>query len=133
MIYPSAPVLLITFNRPDTTRKVFDAIRKAKPSKLYIFNDGPREGNDEDKKDSTEAGILQSCYYIDKAIKENGFEFLTRKKGVKKMSEEKCIVKDGEVTVSGKPEDVAKFFKLLSAKDKSEYERLLVECGGGAR
>jgi len=50
MIYPSAPVLLITFNRPDTTQKVFDAIKKAKPSKLYVFNDGPREGNDEDLK-----------------------------------------------------------------------------------
>lgn len=38
------PILLITFNRPDTTKKVFDAIKKAGPNKLYVFNDGPRYG-----------------------------------------------------------------------------------------
>lgn len=36
------PVLLLMFNRPDTTTKVFDAIRKAKPSKLFIAADGAR-------------------------------------------------------------------------------------------
>lgn len=40
-----APVLLITFNRCDTTRKVFERIKKAKIKKLYIANDAPREGN----------------------------------------------------------------------------------------
>lgn len=40
-----SPVLLVTFNRPDTTQKVFDAIKEAKPQKLYVFNDGPRLGN----------------------------------------------------------------------------------------
>lgn len=37
------PVLFIVFNRPSTTRQVFDAIRKAKPRKLFIAADGPRE------------------------------------------------------------------------------------------
>lgn len=37
-----APVLFIIFSRPDTTRKVFDAIRTARPPKLYIAADGPR-------------------------------------------------------------------------------------------
>jgi hypothetical protein len=36
------PVLLIIFNRPDTTRAVFEAIRQAKPPKLYVAADGPR-------------------------------------------------------------------------------------------
>src|SRR5882762_1833703 len=36
-------VLLIIFNRPETTKLVFEAIRKAKPSRLYIAADGPRE------------------------------------------------------------------------------------------
>jgi hypothetical protein len=40
-----APVLLIIFNRPDTLQVVFDVIRKAKPSKLYVSADGPRKGN----------------------------------------------------------------------------------------
>ena len=35
-------VLFIVFNRPDTTEKVFEAIRMAKPPRLYIAADGPR-------------------------------------------------------------------------------------------
>jgi hypothetical protein len=42
------PVVLITFNRPDVTRIVLDRILEAKPSKLYFFNDAPREGNEND-------------------------------------------------------------------------------------
>ena len=37
-----SPVLFLVFNRPDTTRKVFEAIRQAKPSRLYVAADGPR-------------------------------------------------------------------------------------------
>ena len=37
-----SPVLFIVFNRPETTRKVFQAIRGARPPKLYIAADGPR-------------------------------------------------------------------------------------------
>ncbi len=37
-----APVLLIIFNRPDTTQEVFNAIRKARPPKLYVASDGAR-------------------------------------------------------------------------------------------
>jgi hypothetical protein len=35
-------VLLLTFNRPDTTKKVFNAIRRAKPPRFYVVGDGPR-------------------------------------------------------------------------------------------
>ncbi len=35
-------VLLIAFSRPDTTAPVFEAIRRAKPSRLYVAADGPR-------------------------------------------------------------------------------------------
>jgi len=35
-------VLFLVFNRPDVTYKVFDRIREAKPSRLYIAADGPR-------------------------------------------------------------------------------------------
>lgn len=38
----TAPVLLIGFNRPDNLQKVFDQVRLAYPSKLYIAVDGPR-------------------------------------------------------------------------------------------
>ena len=36
------PVAFIIFNRPDTTKRVFDAIRQAKPPKLFVIADGPR-------------------------------------------------------------------------------------------
>jgi len=38
----NCPVLFLIFNRPETTRKVFNAIREAKPKQLYIAADGPR-------------------------------------------------------------------------------------------
>lgn len=45
---PPAPlntaVLFLVFNRPDTTAQVFQAIRKAKPPRLYVAADGPRPG-----------------------------------------------------------------------------------------
>lgn len=37
------PVLLIAFNRPDTTLEVFNCIRETKPKRLYIALDGPRD------------------------------------------------------------------------------------------
>jgi len=40
------PVLLIIFNRPDTTQRVFDAIRQAQPKQLFVAADGPREGKE---------------------------------------------------------------------------------------
>jgi hypothetical protein len=36
-------VLFLVFNRPDTTKQVFEAIKQAKPPKLYIAADGPRD------------------------------------------------------------------------------------------
>ncbi len=42
------PILFIVFNRPDTTNIVFNKIKEAKPSKLYITCDGPRLNNKED-------------------------------------------------------------------------------------
>lgn len=36
------PILFITFNRPETTIRVFQSIRLCKPNRLYIASDGPR-------------------------------------------------------------------------------------------
>lgn len=41
-----APVLLIGFNRPDTTQQVFDKIREVQPAKLYFAVDGPRHNQE---------------------------------------------------------------------------------------
>jgi hypothetical protein len=55
------PVLLIAFNRPDTTQLVFDAIREAEPSRLYIAADGPREEVAADR---------ENCAAVQRIVKE---------------------------------------------------------------
>lgn len=45
----TTPVLFMVFNRPDTTKRVFDAIRQVKPTKLYIVADGPRADRPTDR------------------------------------------------------------------------------------
>lgn len=45
----NAPILLITFNRPEHTRRVLETIIAADPEDLYVFQDGAREGNENDR------------------------------------------------------------------------------------
>lgn len=42
------PVLLILFNRVDTTVALIDALRMIRPSKVYVSIDGPRESRPDD-------------------------------------------------------------------------------------
>lgn len=42
------PVAFLIFNRPDTTEKVFQAIRQAQPPQLFVVADGPRPDQPED-------------------------------------------------------------------------------------
>lgn len=37
------PVLFLVFNRPNLTQRVFDVIKKVKPTKLYVSIDAPRK------------------------------------------------------------------------------------------
>ena len=41
-------VLLIFFSRPDKFKKVFEQVRKARPSKLFLYQDGPRDNRADD-------------------------------------------------------------------------------------
>lgn len=41
-------VLLLFFTRTDITVRTFEQIRKARPSRLYLFQDGPRVGRPDD-------------------------------------------------------------------------------------
>ncbi len=43
------PVLLIFFTRPDTLKEVFASVKEARPTKLFLACDGPREGNEIDR------------------------------------------------------------------------------------
>lgn len=44
----ATPILLITFNRPEHTRRVLEAILKVNPKVLYVFQDGARTGCESD-------------------------------------------------------------------------------------
>ena len=39
-------ILFLVFNRPSITAQVFEAIRKARPPRLYVAADGPRAGRE---------------------------------------------------------------------------------------
>lgn len=42
------PILFVVFNRPETTKPVFEEIRKRRPAFLYIAADGPRQNRPDD-------------------------------------------------------------------------------------
>ena len=44
----ATPVLFLVFRRPDRTRRVFEEIRRAKPARLFVAADGPRESRPEE-------------------------------------------------------------------------------------
>lgn len=41
-------ILFLVFNRPEATRRVFEAIKKVKPTKLFVAADGPRNNRPDD-------------------------------------------------------------------------------------
>ena len=47
-------VLCVFFIRPESFARVFEQVRLARPSKLFLYQDGPREGRDEDMVKITE-------------------------------------------------------------------------------
>lgn len=70
-------VLLICFNRPNTTQIVFDSIRRVRPGKLYIAIDGPRNNRPDERHLCTEVlGITQKVDW------ECNVEYLIRSKNV---------------------------------------------------
>ena len=55
------PILFVIFNRPDTTMRVFEKIRDARPERLYVAADGPRPGREEEKDRCDEARLIASA------------------------------------------------------------------------
>ncbi len=56
--FPTAPVVLLVYNRPDHTRKVLEQIRLAKPSNLLVVADGPRPDRPQDQAACAEVRAL---------------------------------------------------------------------------
>jgi hypothetical protein len=46
--HPVPDVLFLVFNRPSLTQTVFNAIKKSRPSRIFIAADGPRKNNELD-------------------------------------------------------------------------------------
>lgn len=49
MSFSCAPVVLLLFRRPGLTSQVFERIREARPSVLFLVADGPREDSNSDR------------------------------------------------------------------------------------
>lgn len=64
-------VVLIIFNRPDTTEKVLEAIAQARPSRLFVIADGPRPGRQrEAEKCETARAIIERIDWDCEVIKD---------------------------------------------------------------
>lgn len=54
------PVALIFFNRPDTFKEVFECVKKNRPSKLFLIQDGARENKPTDAEKVSECRAIAS-------------------------------------------------------------------------
>jgi hypothetical protein len=61
----NTPIAFIVYKRPDTTRRVFETIRQARPPRLYLIADGPKTPDLESKcrevRQIVENGIDWDC------------------------------------------------------------------------
>jgi hypothetical protein len=63
MVQAETPILLLAFNRPDVTRRVFDAIAAQRPRQIFMAVDGPRIGNPIDAQRCTQ--VQQIIHRVD--------------------------------------------------------------------
>ena len=54
------PILYIVFNRLDSVKKTFNAIKEIKPKQLFIEADGPRNKEEKKKTDAVRKYILEN-------------------------------------------------------------------------
>jgi hypothetical protein len=71
-----SPVAFLVFNRPETTRKVFEEIAKARPQKLLVVADGPRNDRAGEKDRCAEVrriieGVEWDCEVLTNYAEEN--------------------------------------------------------------
>lgn len=64
------PIAFFIFNRPETTKVVFEEIRKAKPPQLFVIADGPRRNSPDDVENCKSArAVIDSIDWSCKLIK----------------------------------------------------------------
>lgn len=65
------PVAFIIFNRPETTSRVFEVIRKARPPVLLLIADGPRPGRSSDAEQCAQTRAIVDQVDWDCEIRKN--------------------------------------------------------------
>lgn len=105
----SIPILLIVFKRPETTRKVFEKIKKIRPQKLYVACDGARKNvqGEEELVQQTKNLILNNidwdCQLFTKFEKKNlgckdgvytAINWLFESEDMGIILEDDCVVQD---------------------------------------
>jgi hypothetical protein len=65
------PVAFLIFNRPDTTERVFDTIRRVRPPKLLVVADGPRADRMDDAEKCAAARAVIDCVDWDCIVMKN--------------------------------------------------------------
>lgn len=61
----TTPILFLVFNRPEHTQKVFDVIKRVKPTKLYVAADAPRKNIKSDE---------ERCFKVKKIVTQIDWE-----------------------------------------------------------
>lgn len=125
-------VLLIFFNRPNCLKEVFSSVKKARPSKLLLYQDGARKNNENDQIKLQECRDIVSAIDWDCEVhtlfqNENiGCDpsgFIARKWAFSIV--DKCIILEDDCVPS---QSFFKFCKELL--DKYEYDtRINMICG----
>ena len=124
------PILLMVFNRPDLTKKVFAKIKKYKPEKLYIACDGPRKENVTDLVLNQEVkDIFKNINWKCKVYKSYSKNNLGIKKRTVKSyrwffsKEEKGIIFEDDCLAHP---DFFKYCEILLEKYKNEKKILMI-------
>lgn len=128
-------VLLIFFVRDKQFKEVFEAVKQARPSKLYLYQDGPREGREDDliglmKCREIAADIDWKCevhhYYQEKNVGCDPSEFIAQK-WMFETEEMGIVLEDDDVPA----ESFFPFCKELLEKYKDDH-RINMICGFNA-
>jgi hypothetical protein len=124
------PILLMVFNRPNLTKKVFAKIKKYKPEKLYIACDGPRKENVTDLVLNQEVkDIFKNINWKCKVYKSYSKNNLGIKKRTVKSyrwffsKEEKGIIFEDDCLAHP---DFFKYCEILLEKYKNEKKILMI-------
>ena len=124
-------VLLIFFNNPDRFEKVYKQVEKAKPTRLFLYQDGPRlNKNDEEgilacrkivEKISWECEVFR--WYQDKNVGCDPSEYLAQKWAFSKT--DKCIILEDDDIPS-----ISFFTFCKELLDKYEYDNRIGMIAG---